>query len=132
MRQIKFRGKRIVGSDWVFGGYAKRFDEHYIFEEFGASYEVNPETVGQWTGGADESHNLIFEGDIVNHTFVNYNLESITVYAFVKWNRWNWSLFTLKDGQHSFHKPLDNPIRINCTLVGNIYDNPELLKEFQS
>lgn len=135
-REILFRGKTkaITGcpynngkpdGEWVFG---------YVFSDLGAmkirqyetdrpecnDYEVDPETVGQYTGLTDKNDVKIFEGDIVTGYF---NYEKIIGYIFYGGNA---HFFIQRDGILGIG--LDNA---DCWLevIGNNHDNPELLKK---
>ena len=137
MRDILFRGKRVDDGNWVEGYYAKTSDmftdETYdiIFrvdvvacldiDKFDGYRAVHPETVGQFTGLLDKNGVKIFEGDIVK--FASGITRSV---VFSEW---------LAEFEFDNHDPVENPDGCclccdheYCEVVGNIWDNPELLK----
>lgn len=138
MREIIFRGKRIDNGEWVEGGLIsidlETYDAaekikytHCIVEpnvefyrgEIGGFEFVNPETVGQFTGLTDRNGKRIFEGDIIRKGFECFA---------VKWNsnQCRWGLFD----KHYFEVVGFNEHTKNyLEIIGNIYDNPELLNE---
>lgn len=136
MRDIEFRGKRTDNGEWVYGYYYKakycRTDDKlcdYItiphpkeYNEPSSHYIVNPETVGQYTGLKDKNGTKIFEGDIVDVLYdVNYigvATERIGVFEVVH----NGCFMGQKGGVRYYFIPSDE-----CTVIGNIYDNPEIL-----
>lgn len=71
-RKIKFRGKRVDNGEWVYGDYIKVTphkdnDGHRICSQDSWDiFEIDPETVGQFTGFRD-----LIEGDICNITVGN-------------------------------------------------------------
>ena len=122
MRTIKFRGKRTHNQEWVYGYYFFKFytQQHGILIDAsggvtaGREYEVDPATVGQFTGLVDKNGVEIWEGDIV------------------AWIRENWKV-VYYDGAFCL-EPNINALELlhlhypNGYVIGNTYDNPELLK----
>lgn len=128
MRSILFRGKDIR-NNWHIGLLVHKGNAWYISTETGipTAFEVIPNTIGQYIGLKDEDGNMIFEGDIVDTTKspnIGY-WENYDDYAAVEW-----------DDDICGFKPFANydvvcNIYIDasiCKVIGNIYDNPELLK----
>lgn len=130
MREIKFRGKEINTCEWVFGFYTqgsfinpntgKETIRHIIHADF--LYDVVPETIGQYTGLKDKDGKEIYEGDIIS---INDR-----PFGYIKWN---------PDGYFYIHTSTiceyQDCIAVGQMIkkypveeVGNIYDNPDLLK----
>lgn len=127
MREILFRAKRIDNGEWVEGNYVKAElihedgYEHYIIETMrrGKTYEIDPETLCQYTGLKDKNGNRIWENDIVSGYF---NHKKIT--GFIKYGS-NAVYYIEREGSYGIH--LDNS-EDWLEVIGNIFDNPELLK----
>lgn len=133
MREILFRGKRIDNGEWVEGNIfipdklTNREPPTEILVGTNVvriSYEVDPETVGQYTGLTDKNGKKIFEGDIVKtDKFSEPNKQYIIKYdlqfgAFIGQDRYNLYFVTFDGDSGEFE------------VIGNIHDNPELLKRF--
>ena len=126
MREILFRGKRTDNGEWVYGNLVRGCDEKYAYiVEFGNKemcrnyVNVNPETVGQYTGLKGRNGINIFEGDIVKRVW----LEKTSVYQIV-----------YDDGLASFIGQAGLEFTTfdydseEFEVIGNIYDNPKLLR----
>lgn len=138
MREILFRGKRTDNDEWVYGYYVEpeKLDEsgmeYFIIEKsaVGSTNRVIPETVGQYTGLTDRGGIKIFEGDIVKG--IAYSQEWVGVIIWIK----EIASFGLYHGHDiagensSILKRTTKGINDEFTakIIGNIHDNPELLK----
>lgn len=134
MREILFRGKRVDNGEWVEGFYTAeeynlnthRIDYISRIQLIGkcVSLGVIPETVGQYTGLTDKNGERIFEGDIVEcwsegvkaRGTVQQRIDGLWIIYPAWQKRIMWGLCPNNDGN------------TRVEIVGNIHDNPELLK----
>ena len=133
MREILFRGKTLSGK-WVEGIYSPyNWDIDLVREnkpqiiilsenkddiDDGLWCDIIPETAGQYTGLTDKNGVKIFEGDIVRAItrLTDIYVEAVTFKNGAFWYKnWSWVKFGFK-----FEK---------TEVIGNIHDNPELLKK---
>ena len=124
-RLIKFRGRRIANGEWLHGSYIINRGEHFIapdgIQPPGATawdFEVDPATVGQFTGLTDDCGADIYGGDILAAEDLD---RSVTVV--VEFRRGAFYLVDRAGGMAYFIDELDH-----TAIIGNIHDNPELLK----
>lgn len=135
MRGILFRGKRLDDDAWVEGylvcdsrAWGKTDVHTYIVNHehpsgcFGSDIyiEVDPSTVGQYTGLTDKNGERIFEGDIVESA--DFTAED--GYGVVEWYD---GAFEIGNGEWcgTFHENYNGK---EFEVIGNIHDNPELLE----
>ena len=132
MREILFRAKRIDNGEWIEGGFYReesydlKAESTYIIvgtqDCVGCAYKVIPETVGQYIGLTDKNGKKIFEGDIVGR----YNVYRKRYFVgIVEYGEFNCSCC---NGVYGWHFNNED-IREHDTyeVLGNIFDNPELL-----
>ena len=121
MTEIIFRGKRLNDGEWVEGNFVKGcIDDFAYIVEFGNKdlcrnyVEVIPETVGQYTGFDDKNGKKVFEGDILK--------------AEIWWEQGGCYPHTETCFiEATFPNMYKNHFE-KFEVVGNIYDNPELLR----
>ena len=158
MREILFRAKRTDNGEWIEGYYAKQSNhacfahelkyQHFIFKDVCLDFnlgglqefEIIPETVGQYTGLTDKNGKKIFEGDILRgfeYPFCSNINGEFNYFAEIVWFD-DSSAF----GTYTFKNPKSNVRDISegntdyleyfnadkWEVIGNIYDNPELLE----
>lgn len=130
MREILFRGKRVDNGEWIEGNLIQYplSSYSYVMSNYGFDDAicVLPEAVGQFTNMTDCINNLLFEGDLVkafDDKKCEFDQSYIGIVKFVggafgvEWHAKNFQTFM----------PFRD-IESNIMLVGNIFDNPEMLK----
>ena len=129
MREILFRGKRTNNGEWVYGDLIQNVDclkireQEKSIKKIAKSYEVDLETVGQFTGLLDKNGKKIFEGDIVLGLF----LFDMSINAVVKFRDGAFGL-EWRRGEIIEFNAFTSLCNITYEIIGNIYDNPELLE----
>lgn len=144
-RTIKFRGKSIYGEDWLYGSLVKIEKDRYAIIpplnniEIGKNigmYEVYPETVGQFTGLFDKYGKEIYEGDIVEWLFLSYGCygeQEIYLKGYIEWHQgglvFNVTENDFENAGFYAISDLHTDTESDVKILGNIYDNPDLIKE---
>ena len=147
MREIRFRGKVASNNKWVYGSldttHTYAFPEWVVIRDPDGEYTVIPVTVSQFTGACDCCGNRIYEGDILRHTpqVPKYTLwgwgegaiNLIPECAVVEWNEFVCAFIGvwLPKGEVEEELPPSYVMSYmtEWEVIGNIYDNPELLEE---
>ena len=142
MREILFRGKRMDNGSWVYGDLLHNFfkigDTCISIEKMAGVLQVDPDTIGQHAGLKDKNGKRIFEGDIIRTHYANTIATDFVEQVVFHNGRFtslyelhgpgNGKMFSnLPDGIP--HLPQDKtPYMDWCYVIGNLHDNPELLK----
>ena len=121
MREIKFRGYGKDAKRWIYGSL---LDERAvgivaIQDDDCHVWEVDPESVGQFTGMKDCEGREIYEGDVIQVVTKN------PYWAFKK----NYDVYWDLDGFCLEGEPLYYWFKLHdLKVIGNAHDNPELLE----
>ena len=126
-----FKAKRTDNGEWIVG-YLYRLSENnppfIMLRKYGERYEVDEHTICQCTGLKDKNGNLIWENDIVeigehedtvNGLYKVIYCENAHCYALKRSVDFHYNFFTFSDL---------NGFETSSKVIGNIFDNPELLE----
>lgn len=141
MREILFKAKRIDNGEWIEGSlidldidsgycyivppYKKASILPIIFLITDRMKLVDPETLCQFTGLCDKNGNRIWENDILMAHLDDSCPEDAT-YETVEWGVAGWVTHEANSIDRQY---LDEFDMEHFEVVGNIFDNPELLQE---
>lgn len=154
MREILFRGKRIDNWEWVEGDLRQDKDlgtawisgyDYYIdadgLQREPFEYEISPETICQYTGLTDKNGRKIWENDIVNVRHEKYLDEpDAKFYMFPKTKEYErkYAVEFVNTGSNYGYRCRNRSIHFLITkntiynhkieVIGNIFDNPELME----
>ena len=130
MRTIKFRARRKNGK-WVVGNFINHFSTYFKTEERHSIFlpkpendnggywveDIDPETVGQFTSLHDCDGKEIFEGDILDFNGITVEVRFVRgVFAF------------LANGNIDEELCGDCRTDLFAKVIGNVYENPDILK----
>lgn len=136
MREILFKAKRIDNGKWIEGYYTECSGKAFVgidissmFEIFCAPvikwFRVNPKTLCQFTGLCDKNGKRIWENDILMAHLDESYPEDAT-YETIEWGMSGW---VTREAGSTDRQYLDKFDLEHFEVVGNIFDNPELLQE---
>ena len=127
-KEILYKAKRVDNGEWVCGlpiykNYIRVFTEHEYEDEDGKKvkysttndYQVDPKTMCEFTGLIDKNGNKIFEHDIITVYNSNYSI--------------NFEDGGFTVGNSKIPLSLCFATEENYVVIGNIFDNPELLEK---
>ena len=136
LREILFKAKRVDNGEWVVGQYVNtcypgndKETGHFIVVYPNEYHEIYTSTICQFTGLYDKNGNRIWDNDIAN---TNSNLR-----AQIKFGLYSNSFSTRKYNQGFYMDFMDNEYYRHelgywagkSVVIGNIFDNKELLQE---
>lgn len=130
MREILFRGKQVDNGEWIQGDLLQNVDCLKIREQekdikhIARSFVVHTETIGQYTGLTDKNGTKIFEGDILIYTDKDQDKSTHKVF----WSDTRLAFYACYTRYPELYGYASNFNKDDIEVIGNIHDNPELLK----
>lgn len=126
MREIKFRGKRLDNGEWLYGSLVILNGRYFIFDDANR-HEVDPTTVGEFTGLKDKNGKEIYEGDVIRSPLSEDKTRPHRIF----YHTGNAAFMgALVDRKELCYLRLDQDwiYKFGKEVIGNIHDNPEFLK----
>lgn len=126
MREIKFRGKRLDNGEWLYGSLVILNGRYFIFDDANR-HEVDPTTVGEFTGLKDKNGKEIYEGDVIRSPLSEDKTRPHRIF----YHTGNAAFMgALVDRKELCYLRLDQDwiYKFGKEVIGNIHDNLELLK----
>ena len=120
-REVIFRGWSPIDGKWIYGsGVHSTPFRTYLLTDAGRLLEVEPETVGEWTGLHSNTGRKIFEGDVVSLFLVRMSFPGVVKFdekssAFCAWVGKKWIPLNIYD---------------EFEILGNIFDDEDLKKKY--
>lgn len=136
MMEILYRAKRKDNGEWIYGypmrhpqaaqvgpyePYWNMFVPPANPEDAGGVFDIDPDTLCQYTGLKDKNEERIWENDIVKD-------ESVCLLGTVIWHCDDYVGWLLNDKYAECPQMMDKDMWEDCEIIGNIFDNPELLE----
>lgn len=123
-REVIFRGWSPIKGMWLYGtGVHQGPERTYIVNGDGLLDEVEPETVGQWTGLKDDDGTEIYEGDVVSVVpILGVKYRGIIIF------NPHIASFEVHREEREDMIPLRDDFSI--VVIGNIFDDPDLKKKY--
>ena len=127
IENIKFRGKSKKTGEWLYGDLIRNVEGAFAIvppyeismNNYYRNYVVDKETIGQYTGLKDKNGREIYEGDILCYRDAKFQTHIVYHNGGFYFSHFGGTTFTAI-GDHEINK---------YTVVGNIYDNKELLTQ---
>lgn len=123
MREMKVRGYSLDEGQWIKGFGAEYNDdlETYLVHNYRGFFEVDGESIGEYTGYKDINDIEICEGDIVETTRALNHI--VGVVTMIK------GCWYIQDGKDSYYRLIPRFGTAENKVIGNIYENKNLLEE---
>lgn len=131
MREILFKAKRTDNGEWVEGFVVRKHGLYFIYDIVNSEscrqniYEIDPETLCEFTGRCDKNGKKIWENDILMAHLDESYPEDVT-YETIEWGFAGWVTHETNSADRQYLDEFDTKL---FEVVGNIFNNKELLQE---